>query len=225
MRWIWFLLAVGVSALAQTPPAPPFPRDAMRAAMEKQQAAAARQRESIRKQAENLGVSLGSATVEAPDPAAVKDPPPVKSASDPACDALETEAIAPIIEAAAKAQTLAPKLIRAVIEQESAYRPCATSAKGAKGLMQLMPDTALQLGVDDPFDPQQNIEAGARYLKQLLDKYGGNLTQALGAYNAGPGTVDQAGGVPNIRETQDYVKAIMQKMSISDLPLLPPPKI
>ncbi len=196
--------------------------------MEKQRAAAATQRESIRKQAENLGVSLASTVMAAPpDPVAVKDPAAVKPASDTGCDALEAEVITPIIDAAAKAQTLAPKLIRAVIEQESAYRPCAQSVKGAKGLMQLMPDTAQQLGVEDPFDPQQNVLAGAKYLKQLLDKYGGNLTQALGAYNAGPATVDQAGGLPNIRETQDYVKAIMQKMSGSenDLPMLPMPKI
>ncbi len=197
--------------------------------MEKQQAAAAIQRESIRKQAENLGVALGGTAGEAPtapDPGAVNAPAPVNTALDVPCDPLADGAIAPIIEAAARAQTLEPRLIRAVIEQESAYRPCAVSAKGAKGLMQLMPDTAQQLGVDDPFDPRQNVDAGAKYLKQLLDRYAGNLVQALGAYNAGPGTVDQAGGVPNIRETQDYVKAIIQKVggAGSNPPAVPPPK-
>ncbi len=211
MRWIWILAALPL--LAQTPAA--SPREVMRAAMEKQREAARKQTESIRKQAENLGVSLGSASGEgsvAEDPAAMKDPAPVRAASDIPCDPLADEAISPIIEAAARAQTLAPKLIRAVIEQESGYRPCAVSPKGARGLMQLMPDTAQQLGVEDPFDARQNVDGGARYLKQLLDKYAGSLEQALGAYNAGPGTVDQVGGVPNIRETQDYVKAILQKI-------------
>jgi len=231
MRWIW-ILAVA-PALAQTAPAKP--PDAMRAAIEKQQAAAARQRESIRKQAENLGVWLPPGTEEATPPATPTAPAPAPAtagAQAPAtagagpempCDLIEDAAVAPIIEAAAKAQSLQAKLLRAVIEQESRYRPCAVSPKGAKGLMQLMPDTADQFGVKDPFDPKQNIEAGARYLKQLLDRYSGDLPQALGAYNAGPGTVDQAGGVPKIRETTDYVNSIMQKMGGPDVPPGKPP--
>ncbi len=218
MRWIWLLAAS--SALAQTAVLPP--REAMRAAIEKQQAAAAKQRESVRKQAENLGVALGATSREAPDPAAVKAPEP----ADALCDPVTDSEISPIIEAAAKAQTLEPKLIRAVIAQESAYRACAVSPKGAQGLMQLMPETAHELGVDDPFDPRQNVDAGARYLKQLLDKYSGNLARALGAYNAGPGAVDQAGGIPDIRETQEYVKAILQRMNASppDPDAVPLPK-
>ena len=78
--------------------------------------------------------------------------------------------------------------------------------------MQLMPDTAGSLGVKDPFDPQQSIEAGARYLKQLLDKYKGDLKLALGAYNAGPAAVDAAGAIPDIPETHDYVDAILKKI-------------
>ena len=78
--------------------------------------------------------------------------------------------------------------------------------------MQLMPETALELGVADPFDPKENVEAGAKYLKQLLDRYKGDLSQALGAYNSGPSTVDQAGGVPNIQETRSYVDAILKRM-------------
>jgi soluble lytic murein transglycosylase-like protein len=120
--------------------------------------------------------------------------------------------VTPIIEGAAKAHELRPELLRAVIQQESAFRPCAVSSQGAQGLMQLMPDTVGRFGVKDAFDPQQNIEAGAKFLKQLIDKYKGDLAQALGAYNAGPETVDQAGGVPQIRETQDYVKAILEKV-------------
>jgi len=134
--------------------------------------------------------------------------------------------IGPLIESAAKASDLQPNLLRAVIEQEAARRPCAVSPKGAKGLMQLMPDTALDLGVTDAFDPRSNVDAGARYLKQLLDKFQGDIPQALGAYNAGPKAVDQAGGIPKIRETQDYVKSILQKLGITrtDPPSIQPPK-
>jgi len=207
----------------------------MRAAIEKQQAAVARQRESIRKQAENVGVWLPPGTEDAPPqvaapapastpaPAASQAPAPPGAGPEMPCDLIEDSAVAPIIEAAAKAQSLQAKLLRAVIEQESRYRPCAVSPKGAKGLMQLMPDTADQFGVKDAFDPAQNIEAGARYLKQLLDRYGGDLAQALGAYNAGPATVDQAGGVPKIRETTDYVNSILQKMGVADVPPAKPP--
>ncbi len=206
MRWCWILCVRAV--LAQS--IPPVPAEVMRAAMEKQQAAAARQRESIRKQADHLGVWLGGGPDDVPAP---RQPAPVRAVQEVACDPISDALISPIVAAAAKAQRLEPKLIRAVIEQESAYRPCALSAKGAQGLMQLMPETAGELGVVDPFDPKANVEGGARYLRQLLDKYAGDLSQALGAYNAGPGTVDQAGGVPNVRETRDYVKAILQKLS------------
>ena len=105
-----------------------------------------------------------------------------------------------------------PKLIRGVIEQESAFHACAISAKGAKGLMQLMPSTIEQFKVTDVFDPQQNIEAGATFLRQLLDKYKGDLKLALAAYNAGPATVDKTGGIPDIKETQDYVERIMKRL-------------
>jgi soluble lytic murein transglycosylase-like protein len=200
----------------------------MRSALEKQQAATVRQRESIRQQAESVGVWLppgGAVNASIPPdlaaPLTPADPPPPMP-----CDPLSGLAITPIIEGAAKAQDLESKLLRAVIEQESGFRPCAVSPKGAKGLMQLMPDTAEDLGVKDPFNPQENIDAGARYLKQLLNKYKGDLPQALGAYNAGPATVDQAGGVPNIRETRDYVKSILQKVdpTRTDPPSIPPPK-
>ncbi len=143
------------------------------------------------------------------------------------CDPIGEAMVAPLIDGAAKAQSVQPKLLHAVIEQESRFHPCAVSPKGAKGLMQLMPDTAAELGVNDPFDPKENIEAGARYLRQLLDKYKGDLAQTLGAYNAGPGAVDQAGGIPNFRETRDYVQSIMQKVGtiptdVPDIPLAKP---
>ena len=114
------------------------------------------------------------------------------------CPAVECEPIpevelTPLIDAAAQGNHVQTKLLRGVIEQESANRPCAVSMKGAKGLMQLMPATIEQFQVDDPFEPKQNIAAGAKYLKQLLDRYKGDIKLALAAYNTGPGTVDQAG--------------------------------
>ena len=109
-----------------------------------------------------------------------------------------------------------PQLIRAVIMAESGYNPTATSRKGAQGLMQLMPGTAQQLGVRDAYNPKQNLEAGVRYLRALLDKYDGDLDKALAAYNAGEGTVERAGGVPNIRETQEYVRRITDRYYHAD---------
>lgn len=120
--------------------------------------------------------------------------------------------ITPIVDAAAQGNQLKSALIRGVIEQESGGRACAISAKGARGLMQLMPATIEQFQVSDPFDPKQNVEAGAQFLKQLLDKYKGELALALAAYNAGPAAVDQANGIPDIQETKDYVSAILKKM-------------
>src|SRR5207342_1611518 len=93
--------------------------------------------------------------------------------------------LAPIVLESAQREGLDPRLLTAVIQQESGFRPCAVSQKGAQGLMQLMPSTVEQLGVKDPFDVKQNIDAGAKFLKELLTRYGGNLSLAPGAYNAG----------------------------------------
>ncbi len=114
-----------------------------------------------------------------------------------------------MISDAAKREDLKADLIRAVIRKESAGRPCAVSRKGAQGLMQLMPDTSREHLVSDPLDPKQNVDAGAKFLKQLLVKYAGNVSLALGAYNAGSGRVDKEGGVPQNAETQNYVSEIL----------------
>jgi soluble lytic murein transglycosylase-like protein len=99
-----------------------------------------------------------------------------------------------------------------VIQQESGARPCAVSSKGALGLMQLMPATSDQFGVNDPFDAEQNINAGARLLRQLLTRYSGDVSKTLAAYNAGPGRVDQTDGIPSIPETVHYVSSILSSL-------------
>ena len=110
----------------------------------------------------------------------------------------------------ADAHAVSPALVRAVIQAESAWNTRAVSSKGALGLMQLMPSTATEYGVVDPFDPRQNIRAGVKYLKRLLDRYDGNAELALAAYNAGPGAVEKYGRtVPPYRETRAYVKKIV----------------
>ena len=107
---------------------------------------------------------------------------------------------------------LSPTLIDALVWQESRWRPGAVSPVGARGLAQLMPGTARQMGVDAS-DPHANLEGGARYLRMQLDAFGGDLEKALAAYNAGPGRVQRANGIPAIRETQNYVASIMMRLS------------
>ena len=107
---------------------------------------------------------------------------------------------------------LSPSLIEAMVWQESRWRHDAVSPVGAQGLAQLMPGTARDLGVD-PRDPFANLEGGARYLREQLDRFDGDLEKALAAYNAGPGRVERANGIPRIRETQQYVAAIMGRLA------------
>jgi soluble lytic murein transglycosylase-like protein len=112
------------------------------------------------------------------------------------------------IEQAAARHNVDPNLVRAVVKVESNFNPNAVSRKGAMGLMQLMPATARQLNVKNPFDPEQNVDAGVRHLKRLLESYGGDVKLTLAAYNAGAGAVARSSGVPHYAETENYVRRI-----------------
>jgi soluble lytic murein transglycosylase-like protein len=197
------LLLAASAALAQDP------YEATRAAME---ASVARQRESVRKQVKVAGGEEDS-FFTVPWPRAMY---PAATASnnrdEPGCQPLAKALIGPYIEGLAEREGLTPDLLRAVIDKESGYRPCVVSKQGAMGLMQLMPATAAEFGVKNPFDPVENLDAGARLLKKLIQRYGGDLALALGAYNAGPSRVDSAAGIPKIPETIDYVTSILEKL-------------
>lgn len=135
--------------------------------------------------------------------------------TDPSVTSPSSSAAGPVYweelfrEAAAR-YNLDPALLKAVARAESSFDPQAVSPAGAAGLMQLMPATARALGVTDVFDPRQNIMAGARYLRQLLDRFAGHLELALAAYNAGPGAVLQHGGIPPYRETRQYISRVLR---------------
>jgi len=126
-----------------------------------------------------------------------------------ACAPLPDGEVRSLVTEAAAHEGVDTDLLLNVMRQESGFRPCAVSVKGAMGLMQLMPDTAGDLGVKDCFDPKENVTAGARFLHQLLNRYNGDVVKALGAYNAGPARVDAVDGIPGIPETMDYVKNIL----------------
>jgi soluble lytic murein transglycosylase-like protein len=108
-----------------------------------------------------------------------------------------------------------PSLIGAVIRAESNFNPSAVSSCGAEGLMQLMPGTAKSLGVSDSLNPAENIDGGVKFLRNLLDRYGGDMQKAVAAYNAGPGAVDQYGGIPPYTETQTYVNRVLNYFKTS----------
>ena len=121
---------------------------------------------------------------------------------------IDRDGVDQLVQEAAERHRVDPALVRAVIETESNWNPGAYSRKGAIGLMQLIPTTAQRFGASDAFNPKQNVDAGVRYLKTLLERYNGNLDLALAAYNAGEGAVDRAHGIPAYRETRNYVQKV-----------------
>jgi soluble lytic murein transglycosylase-like protein len=167
----------------------------IRAAMEN---SLAQQRASVQKQAESSGMSIPWTA-----------PPPAVAGAD--CDPMPQPELAKMIDEVSEKQGIDKNLVREVARQESGFRPCAVSNKGAEGLMQLMPETQAQFRIGDPFDPKQSLEAGSKLLKQLLDRYDGDLTKALSAYNAGATRVDEAGGMPDLAETKAYVLSILTR--------------
>ena len=159
---------------------------------------------------ENQPVVDAPQVSEAPEIAQVAEPPrnPVPEFTFDASENFTGERTEGIIETAARKFGVDANLVRAIATAESGINQNAVSSVGAVGVMQLMPSTAENLGVN-PYDERENIYGGAHYLRQLLDKFNGNLTQAIAAYNAGPGAVQQYGGVPPYAETQNYVGRVM----------------
>jgi soluble lytic murein transglycosylase-like protein len=123
---------------------------------------------------------------------------------------IDRDGVEKLVREAAERHQVDPALVRAVIETESNWNPSAVSRKGALGLMQLIPTTAQRFGANDAFSPKQNVDAGVKYLKTLLERYNGNLDLALAAYNAGEGAVDRAHGIPSFRETRNYVQRVQE---------------
>ena len=123
-------------------------------------------------------------------------------------DNIDRDGAEKLVQEAAERQNVDPALVRAVVKTESDWNPDAVSRKGAVGLMLLIPSTAQRFGVNDLFNAKQNVEAGVKYLKELLERYNGNLQLALAAYNAGEGAVDRAHGIPAFRETRTYVQKV-----------------
>lgn len=205
-------LAATMISAAQTPaPTPESVRLKMEQSIQKQ-------KDSIRKQSESaIPGDPGWFTVpwtKDKDGAFIAPPAP-KEANDGTattagfCAPIQPVDLEPSLRAVAARNGVGASTLRAMVARESAFHPCAVSPKGALGLMQLMPATAATLGVRDPFDPVENLDAGARFLSQLLARYGGDLRLALSAYNAGPGRVDRTGGIPPIPETRDYVRSVL----------------
>jgi len=193
------LFAAAGQAAPPAKPAAPSAQSAFQASIERQQESLKQQRHSLIQQ---TGLDPAEDDFIAPLPLQVQ--------AD--CAPLPADDVETLIRDAARKQALDPRLLRAVMRQESGFRPCAVSVKGALGLMQLMPATATQLRISDPFDPAQNVEGGARFLKQLLVRYHGDLRLALVAYNAGTLKADGAPEEFYPAETQAYLANIFAEL-------------
>ncbi len=155
----------------------------------------------------SFSAALAAATSAAGAPTSAAGAPTSASAADVAgAGSGEYESL---IAQAAERYGVDPAVLHGLIQQESGFDPDAQSAAGAAGLTQLMPSTASSLGVSDPLNPGESIEGGARYLAEMMERFGGNTNDALAAYNAGPGAVEQYGGVPPYAETQSYVGKVL----------------
>lgn len=208
------LLLAPALCCAVSDPTPQTPIAAMQASLRKQQESLNRQRDSLRQQvAGNLPKTDAQTDFIAPLFPTVQFN----------CPSLSPGEIDSLISPAAKKTGVAPTLLHAVMKQESAFRPCAVSEKGALGLMQLMPATAERFRVSDPFDPQQNVEAGAALLKQLLNRYNGDLRLVLAVYNAGANRTDAATASADPlkdaypAETQHYIAAILADLGMDEV--------
>jgi soluble lytic murein transglycosylase-like protein len=164
---------------------------------------------------EQLQTMVSQLTAPAPAPAAsfagALASAQTSPSTAPATGAGATTAFGAEIDAAAASNGIDPALLKGLVSQESGFDPNARSGAGALGLTQLMPGTAAALGVTNPLDPAQSLQGGAKYLRQQLDRFGGDEKLALAAYNAGPGAVQKYGGVPPYRETQNYVSSVLGK--------------
>jgi len=157
-----------------------------------------------------IGTLAGAPAPSAPAAAPISFAQTLATAQAPSASAGEgSTPFGAEIDAAAARYGIDPGLLRGLVRQESGFDPRAHSAAGAMGLTQLMPATAASLGVSDPYDPAQSLDGGARYLREMLDRFGNDPAKALAAYNAGPGAVARFGGVPPYAETQNYVRNIL----------------
>jgi len=179
---------------------------------------AKRQQDSIARQLQSIGAQQKSierqraATGQPANPSPRRFLAAVQESNPFDCEPVSPMALEAAVHNAAQTYAVAPSLIHAVIRQESGGYPCAVSDKGAMGLMQLMPDTAADMGAVEPFDIGQNVTAGTRLLAELMQRYKGDLIRVLGAYNAGPTAVDRAGGTPPFPETIDYIHSILERL-------------
>jgi len=212
--WLWLGCCVCAAAAAESPQE--AVRKAMDASIALQRQAVAAMQIPIEKQ--RAAIAAGRPDAGGGGASAPAAPAPFFTLSWPAlgpeCEPLPEAELNPLIQQAAQHEGLDANLLRAVARQESGFRSCAVSPKGAMGLMQLMPATVQELGVHDPFDPAESLSSGARLLKELLTRFGGDTALALGAYNAGPGRVEESGGVPQIPETIRYVQQILSQLPI-----------